>query len=76
MQWLRTTFRELFGLFVEDGSFAIAILVWLGVVWLLMPRLGVFAQWGGPILFAGLGCILVENTLRCARRSSRRGPEK
>lgn len=71
MQWLRTAFRELFGLFVEDGSLAVAILAWLGVVWLLLPRAGAFSQWSGPILFAGLACILAENTLRSARKSSR-----
>jgi len=69
MQWFRVIFREIFGLFVDDGSFAIAIIVWLGIVWLLLPRLGVFSPWNGLFLFAGLGCILVENTLRCARRS-------
>lgn len=70
MQWFKVIFREIFGLFVDDGSFAIAIIVWLGIVWLLLlPRLGVFSPWNGLILFAGLGCILVENTLRRARRS-------
>lgn len=71
MQWFRTFFHEIFGLFVEDGSFAIAILGWLGIVWLLLPRLSVFSQWNGPILFAGLGCILAESTLRYARKSGR-----
>ena len=70
MQWFRTIFHEIFGLFVEDGSFAIAIVVWLGIVWLLLPRFGLRSQWNGLILFAGLGCILVESTLRYARKSS------
>ena len=69
MQWFRTIFHEIFGLFVEDGSFAIAILVWLAIVWLLLPHLGVFSRWNGLILFAGLACILVESTLRYARKS-------
>ncbi len=30
MTWLRNIVAELFGLFVDDGSFAIAILIWLG----------------------------------------------
>lgn len=67
MQWFRTIFREVFGLFVDDGSFAIAILVWLAVAWLLLPRLGVFSRWNGLILFAGLGLILVESTMRYVR---------
>ena len=68
MCWIRSIFREILGLFVDDGSFAIAILMWLGVVWLLLPRFGLWLQWRGPILFAGLGLILVENTMRYARR--------
>ena len=69
MQWFRTIFHEIFGLFVEDGSFAIAIIVWLGIVWLLLPRLAVFSRGNGLILFAGLACVLVESTLRYARTS-------
>lgn len=74
MQWFRVIFREIVGLFVDDGSFAIAIIAWLGIVWLLLPRLGVFSRWNCLILFAGLGCILVENTLRYARRSGHTKP--
>lgn len=69
MQWFRTIFRELFGLFIEDGSFAIAIIVWLGIVWLLLPRLAVSSRWNGLILPAGLACILVESAWRYARKS-------
>jgi len=69
MQWFKVIFREIFGLFVDDGSFAIAIIVWLGIVWLLLPRLGDFSRWNSVILFAGLACILVESTLRRARRN-------
>ena len=73
MQWFRTIFREIFGLFVDDGSFAIAILVWLGVLWLLLPRLGFFSRWNGLILFAGLGLILVESAMRYARKRVQTG---
>jgi hypothetical protein len=73
MQWFRTIFREIFGLFVDDGSFAIAILVWLGVMWRLLPRLGVFSRWNGLILFAGLGLILVESAMRYARKRGQTG---
>ncbi len=76
MQWFRTIFREIFGLFVDDGSFAIAILVWLGVLWLLLPRLGVFSRWNGLILFAGLGLILVESTMRYIRMIGQTKPGK
>lgn len=68
MQWLKTIFGELFGLFVDDGSFAVAILVWLGLSWQLLPRLGVSAVWSALILFAGLALILIESVLRRSRR--------
>lgn len=68
MHWFRTVCHEVFGLFVDDGSFAISIIVWLGIVWLLLPHLAVFSWWNGTILFAGLACILVESTLRYARK--------
>ncbi len=68
MTWIRTVLREVFGLFVDDGSFAVAILAWLLLVWLVLPRLGVAAGWTGVILFAGLASILAESATRSARR--------
>lgn len=68
MGWIRTVLREGLGLFVDDGSFAVAILAWLLLVWLVLPRLGVEAVWTGIILFAGLALILVESATRRARR--------
>jgi hypothetical protein len=68
MTWLRKIAAELFGLFVDDGSFAIAILVWLGVLWLALPHLPINNGWRAIILFAGLAIILVESVLRRARQ--------
>jgi hypothetical protein len=68
MQWFKTIFAELIGLFVDDGSFAIAIVAWLALLWLLLPHLSIPATWNGPILFVGLGLILVESVLRRARK--------
>lgn len=68
MSWLRSILQEIYGLFVDDGSFAIAILVWLALLWLLLPHLPVPAVWHGAILFAGLIAILIESALRRARQ--------
>jgi hypothetical protein len=68
MRWIRTVLAELYGLFVDDGSFAVAILVWLGLCWLLLPRIGVPPGAMGPVLFVGLAAILVESAARRARR--------
>jgi hypothetical protein len=66
MNWFKTIFREIFGLFVDNGSFALAILLWLIVVRTLTPHLGISARWGGVILFTGLALILAESTTRYA----------
>ncbi|MGI8770715.1 MAG: hypothetical protein ACR2JE_04710 [Acidobacteriaceae bacterium] len=68
MQWFRTIVREIFGLFVDDGNFALAILAWLAVIRLLLYRPFVPARWAGVVLFAGLGLILLESATRFARR--------
>ncbi len=68
MAWIKTIASEFIGLFVDDGSLAIAVLAWLAVVWLLLPRLPLPPALLPIILFAGLGLILVESALRGARR--------
>jgi hypothetical protein len=70
MHWTRSIARELLGLFVDDGSFALAILVWLAVVWLLIRPLQLPIP-AGILLFLGLAAILVESVTRFARKSSR-----
>ncbi len=69
MGWLRTVVREVYGLFVDDGSFAVAIAVWVGVVWVVVRRFGVSGGVGAAVLFGGLGVILVESLWRFARRA-------
>lgn len=71
MRWLKSIAREIFGLFVEDGSFAIAILIWLVLAMLVLPRVAPGARWTGPALYAGLAIILIESVLRFARRRTK-----
>ena len=68
MKWLKNIFREIFGLFVDDGSFALAILIWLAVVRWATPHLNIPAGITAIILFAGLALILTESTTRYSRR--------
>ena len=68
MKWLKTSLREIFGLFVDDGSFALAIIIWLGLAWLILPRLTSNPVWNGAILFAGLALVLLESVRRRARQ--------
>ena len=66
MSWLRTIIAEIYGLFVDDGSFAIAIIVWLGIALFILPRLDSPPSANALILFAGLLLILFESSLRRA----------
>jgi hypothetical protein len=67
MAWIRIIATEVFGLFVDDGSLAIATLAWLLLTAFVLPRLGLGAGWIGTLLFGGLALVLLENTLRRAR---------
>lgn len=67
MGWLRTIGREVWGLFVDDGSLAVAILVWVGVTWMAERWMGQWSGGMGVVLFGGLAVILVESLLRFAR---------
>lgn len=58
--------KELFGLFVGDTSHAVAMLVWIAVTAFLTKTIGA-APWMGPVLFAGLAVILIENVRRAVR---------
>ncbi len=68
MRWIKSAGRELLGLFVDDASFAIAIIVWLGAVWLLSLNVLRGVGWAGVFLFAGLAAILLWSAMRRARQ--------
>lgn len=66
MSWVKFIWSEFIGLFVDDGSFAVAILVWLAACWLVVPRLGLPEMIPPVLLFAGLVLILARSTIRRA----------
>ena len=68
MKRLKSIAQELIGLFVDDNRFAVAILAWLILIRLLLPRLSP-PPWHAPILTIGLLAILFESVLRRARHS-------
>jgi hypothetical protein len=68
MRWLRAVIGEIFGLFVDEGGFALAIVAWIAVAWLALPRLDAASKWNGVILFVGLAVILVGSVLRRTRK--------
>jgi hypothetical protein len=65
---MKAVLRELVAVFVDDGAFAVAIVTWLGLMGLILPRLGLTSLWNGIILFAGLATILLESAIRRSRR--------
>ncbi|MFT4063970.1 hypothetical protein [Paraburkholderia sp.] len=67
MQWLRTVLGELWGLFVDDSTFALAIVIWLIACRVVSPLVSLPEAARGPILFAGLAVILAESALRRSR---------
>jgi hypothetical protein len=62
---------EVWGLFVEDASFTVAIVACLVFAWLVMPAFNVPVQWRGAVLFVLLGVALIENVWRTAGRRTR-----
>ncbi len=68
MKGLRTALEEVIGLFVEDGSLAIGILVWVALAAWVFPLFGKSGPWAAPVLFAGLIIILLENVWRSSKK--------
>jgi hypothetical protein len=66
MNWIVQALKELWGLFVEDGSYAIALVAWTAIAAFLLALI-VPDLWRGPCLFAGLIFVLIENVTRSAR---------
>ena len=68
MKFILGALKELWGLFVDDPGYSLAIGVWVALVAIVLPRLPFPPVADGPILFAGLLAILIENVWRTARR--------
>ena len=68
MKMLSTIGRELFGLFVDDGSLAQAILVLLAVTALLAREESIDIGYAAVLLIAGSIIVLIENIVRSARK--------
>jgi len=68
VSWIRTALGELFGLFVDDVPYTVAILAWLAAGTLALPLLPEDPLWRGPLLAAGCAAILVVSARRAALR--------
>jgi hypothetical protein len=69
-----TAVAELWGLFVDDGMLACALVAWCCVAILGLPAIGVEPPWRAPLLLAGCLVTLVIDVLATAlRRRALRG---
>jgi hypothetical protein len=68
MKTLNTIIRELFGLFIDDSSLALALLVLLGVVAFLVHETGIDTSHAAVLLVAGSIAVLIENVVRSGGR--------
>jgi len=59
---------KVFGLFVDDGSLALSILVWIFALHVVMPIVPLDQGGAAPALFLGCVGILIENVLRASRQ--------
>ena len=67
MKTILAAVREVWGLFVEDATFTLGMIVCLVVAAFVLPHAPIPPGWRGPILFALLAVVLVENVVRSAR---------
>ena len=71
MKALLTALRELWGLFVEDSRFTLALAVVLAITIGVGPALHLPTGSRGPLLFLLLIVALIENVLHSARKVRR-----
>ena len=67
MGWLIAALRELFSLFIDDVPFTVAIVIWITVGTLGLPRLITDSSWDASLLFLGFAVILVVSAWSAAR---------
>ena len=68
MSVLKAIAAELFGLFVDDGFLALAILAIVALTAGVAGLAGLSPQTQGVLLFLGCGAVLAESVRRAARR--------
>ena len=71
MRVLAEVARELFGMFMADARLTLATLLLVGIVALLSLAAHVAPLFAGAILLVGCFVILIEATIREARRRRR-----
>jgi hypothetical protein len=73
MKLLRAAVAEVLGMFIDDGSLALALLVLIGAVTFAVKAGWLGALGGGLALLVGCVVLLVESVLRAARGKVAKG---
>ncbi|RWH74715.1 hypothetical protein [Mesorhizobium sp.] len=68
---IRLVFKELVGMFVDDGNLALLALILIALVTAAVKVLGLPPLVGGFLLLGGCLAILLESTRRAARGKAR-----
>ena len=68
---IRLVFKELVGMFVDDGNLALLALILIALVAAAVKLLALPPLIGGLLLLAGCLAILLESTRRAARDKPR-----
>ena len=68
MTTLRAIVFKLFGLFVDDGSLAVGLIVWICLCTYGLPSLSLSSSLQMCVWILGLAIILLENVIRTVRR--------
>lgn len=71
MSVIRLVFKELIGMFVDDGSLALLALILIALIAAAVKLLALPPLVGGVLLLAGCLAILLESTRRAARDKAR-----
>ncbi len=72
MSMIKTTLKELWGLFVDDGAMAVGLLVWCALAGLVSRVVSLPAGLAGPLFCLGCLAVLVGSVVAAARRMSQR----
>ncbi|MDX8443031.1 hypothetical protein ACWGS9_25615 [Bradyrhizobium sp. Arg314] len=67
MTMIRLVFKELVGMFVDDGNLALLALILIALITAAVKFLGLPPLIGGFLLLAGCLAILLESARRAAR---------
>jgi hypothetical protein len=67
MNWLANGFKQIYGLFVDDGLLSLAICAWLLLAWFVLPHVIASASARPVVLFAGLAALLMDSVRRASR---------